>query len=711
MRAIRLTSEQLALIERPLGDRVFVEGPAGCGKTTVGLERMLYLMTQDVKGSEILVLTPQRVLGEPYFSCLRRPDWIAGGAPDILTLGGLARRMVELFWPLIAEPAGFAHPERMPTFLTLETAQYFMAHVVRPLLDQGIFASVSIAPNRLYSQVIDNLNKSAEADFPYTEIGERLKEAWVGSSSQLRIYDDAQECASRFRNFCLENNLLDFSLQFEIFHHLLWPDPVFRQYLCQRYRCLIADNIEEDTPVAHKILEEWLPEFESAMLIFDLEGGYRRFLGANPRTGYALKALCEEKIVQTQSFVTSPGLESIGWMLAEELDQRPPVGMHLNVFTREMRNDILAVGNRRFFPEMLDWAAEEIERLVREEGVSPDEIVVLAPYVSDALRYALLSRLLARGVPAFSHRPSRPLRQESAAQCLINLACLAHPKWKEIPPRIDVAHAFQQAISGLDLVRAQLLGEIVYRISEGEARLTSFDEIRSPARQRITHLLGKRYEQLRQWLLAYSQRPAVPLNYFFSRLFGEILSQPGFRFHDDLHMAEMAANLIESARKFRWALEDILDDTDEISHEFVIVIREGLIAAQYLRSWEFPGKESVLIAPAHTFLMRNRPVDFQFWLDLGSYGWMERVNQPLTQPYVLSREWIRGNLWTEAQEFAHSQAALSTLTVGLLRRCRRKVYLGFSQLGETGFEQRGPLLYTFTRIFRRLENARESGRV
>ena len=90
------------------------------------------------------------------------------------TVGGLARRMVDLFWPLAADKAGFAHPDRPPVFLTLETAQYYMAHIVRPLSDQGYFESVTIDRNRLYSQIIDNLNKSAAVGFPFTEIGSRL---------------------------------------------------------------------------------------------------------------------------------------------------------------------------------------------------------------------------------------------------------------------------------------------------------------------------------------------------------------------------------------------------------------------------------------------------------------------------------------------------------------------------------------------------------
>ncbi|NIN64482.1 MAG: hypothetical protein GTO63_07225, partial [Anaerolineae bacterium] len=71
-------------------------------------------------------------------------------------------------------------------------AQYFMARIVRPLLDQGYFDSVTIDRNRLYSQILDDLNKAAVVGFLHTEIGERLKAAWAGEEREKRIYDEAQ---------------------------------------------------------------------------------------------------------------------------------------------------------------------------------------------------------------------------------------------------------------------------------------------------------------------------------------------------------------------------------------------------------------------------------------------------------------------------------------------------------------------------------------
>jgi hypothetical protein len=173
--------------------------------------------------------------------------------------------MVELFWPLVADQAGFAHPDHPPTFLNLETAQYFMARVVEPLIDQGFFDSVTIDRNRLFSQVVDNLNKAAVVGFPHTELVSRLQGAWIGEASQAHLYADAQEAASRFREYCLAHNLLDFSLRVEVFLNQIWSVPVCRNYLAKTYHHLIFDNLEEDTPVTHDLFSEWLPQLESAL--------------------------------------------------------------------------------------------------------------------------------------------------------------------------------------------------------------------------------------------------------------------------------------------------------------------------------------------------------------------------------------------------------------------------------------------------------------
>lgn len=711
-------ADQRALIAQPLPSKIFLEGLAGTGKTTAGTGRLRWLLDKGIPANEILLILPQRTLAGPYLQVLNAPEAAAGGIASVLTVGGLAQRTVDLFWPLVAEPAGFARPDLPPTFLTLETAQYYMARLVRPLLDQGLFETVTITRNRLYSQILDNLNKAAFVGFPYTEIGARLKSAWQGELSQLRVYDDAQTCATLFRKYCLDHNLLDFSLQVEVFMAYLWPDRLCQDTLIKTYRHLIVDNIEEDTPVAHDLLSAWLPYFDSALIISDQQAGYRRFLGADPRTALNLKPLCNRTMLFNEVLTASPALYALGDGLRRALNRPPEPASRPPSVPAEALREVLLFEPQRYYPQMLDWVASQVFSLVHDEGLQPGEIAVLSPFLTDALRFSLMERLERAGIPARSHRPSRALRDEPATTCLLTLAALAHPQWGLPVSKFDVTYALIQAVEDLDLVRAQVLTEAVYRTRNKLPVLAPFDRVRPEVQERITYRVGQRYETLRLWLEAYQQNPADEPDVFFSRLFGETLSQPGFGFHHNLSAGEVAANLVESARKFRWAVADANRTNPDqanlsadpqvkpLGQEYLEMVQDGVVAAQYIRSWGLPieeensNQDSVLLAPAHTFLMSNRPVTVQFWLDVGSRGWFERLNQPITQPFVLSRGWPAGTIWSDADEFEADQDTLYRLAFGLILRCRGRIYLGLNELSEQGFDQKGPLLLALQRALR-----------
>jgi len=670
----------------------------GTGKTTAAVERMRYLLTQGVPGESILMLAAQRSVQEPYLDLLYSPERSAGGEVTSATLGGgLARRVCDLFWPIAAEAAGFAHPDQPPVFLSLETSQYYMAYIVRPLLDEGYFESITMDRNRMYSQILDNLNKAAIVGFHHTEIASRLDAAYFGDPAQRRVYQDAQECAIRFREYCLQNNLIDFSLQLEIFSNILWPLGIVRDYLTRTYRHLIYDNVEEDSPRAHDILRTWLPEFDSALLIYDEGGGYRQFLGSDRFTGGALNELCDEQLVLNDSFVMSEDIATLASRLEQIILPDPSVPV-----TETGGGEGVGIITSRFYPELLDAVVAATKLLIEESGVPPADIVIISPFLSDSLRFSVMNRLEAAGIPTRSHRPSRTLRDEPASQALLTLAALAHPEWNIHPPRFDVAYALMQSIEGLDLVRAQLLAEIVYR--SRELRLSTFDEITPEVQERITFLVGNRYTTLRDWLLAYREGEELPFDHFLRKLFGEVLSQPGFGFHTDFDSVRVASSLVDSVRHFRQSLESTYlfqaNNTrfPHLGKEYIQMLQDGVIAASYVEGWRSQNKDAVLVAPAHTFLMMNRPVTVQFWLDVGSSGWHQRLAQPLTHPYVLTREWEPGRSWTDADEVETSRVAMARVISGLLHRCRQRVYLCLAELGESGFEQRGDLLRAFQRV-------------
>jgi hypothetical protein len=553
--------------------------------------------------------------------------------------------------------------------------------------------------NRLYAQILDSLNKSAAVGFPCTEIGLRLDSAWVGDPAQRRIYTEAQECATRFREYCLEYNLLDFSLQLELFWSYLWNEPMVSQHLHNTYHHLIYDNVEEDVPRAHDTIRAWLPHLDSALLIYDEDAGYRRFLAADVDTGWQLSDACQTSQSLHASFVMSPAVGHLAILLSAAIREPPSIPPG----TKRSRgldhsSQAMQVIAAKFYPELLDRVVERIRTLVVDEGIQPSEIAIVGPYLSDALRFALTSRLQACSIPARTHRPSRSLRDEAAARALLTLAALAHPDWNVAPARFDVVRAFLVAL-GMDLVRAHLLTEIVYRKSSA---LSSFEDIHPDVQERITYVYGERYTRLRDWLLSYHKDSPLPLDCFIMRMFGEVLSQPGFGFHDRLDEVRVVGGLVESMRKFRFAMEPSYVDAEDadldIGREYMRLLDEGIIAAQYLESWKPAQREAILIAPAHSFLMMNRAVAVQFWLDPGSSGWYQRLDQPLTHTRVLSRSWPVGHKWTYAEEELANLDGMERLVTGLLRRCRQNIFLGISQLGESGLEEHGRLLLALNQV-------------
>jgi hypothetical protein len=687
------SSIQNDVINFPINEKIFLEGLAGTGKTTVGIERMLHLMSSGIPGNSILVFVPQRTLGTPYLAALNSPGVVAGGIPSIVTISGLAQHMIDLFWPSVAKDAGFSFPEAPPSFLTLETAQYYMAHIISPLLKEGMFSSVTILRNRIYSQIIDNLNKAAIVGFSYKQIGARLKSAWSGEPGQSKVYEDAQACAILFRDYCLKHNLLDFSLQIDLFWNQLWSFELCRNYLINTYKHLIIENVEEDVPVTHDSFSEWLPLAESALVIFDSEAGYRRFLGADPIGAYKLKKLCSKTIKFIDSYVTSPEIKSLTDHLSATI---------LHTSMPHSKNDLrpaISFETHTYYPQMLDWITKEIVTLVKDEGVLPKDIVVLAPFLSDSLRFSIINRLELNQIPVKTHRPSRSLREEPVTLCLLTLAALAHPEWGFVPSKFDVAQSLMQAIDGLDLIRAKILTDIVYRVRDGIPRLNTFGQIIPSTQERITFHLGEKYDHLRLWLEEYHQSSPADLDHFISMLFGEVLSQPGYGFHLNNVMSQVAANLIQSIRKFRKVAGKSIDEVRiPLGKEYIDMVHDGVIAAQYIPSWQIQEQEAVFIAPAYTFLINNYPVEIQFWLDVGNRSWAERMFQPLTHPYVLSRNWIDKKIWTDVEEVKAGDQVLYALVLGLLNRCRRKIYLGISEFNEQGYEQRGPLLQAFHRV-------------
>ncbi len=689
---MKLTPEQEQLVAIPLEGSIFLRGTAGTGKTTAALYRIRRILTER-PDENLLILLPQRVMGSSLKRGLEESEAYNPARVTLTTMNSIARRMVGLFWPMIGSGAGFARPYAPPQFLTLETAQYYMGKIVNPMLDSGAFSSVSIPKHRLFSQILDSVNKSALIGFPIEEIYTRLSSAWTGSPAQLNVYQDVQTAASRFREFCLQNTLLDYSLQVELFRHFVWEEALCQRFLKSSYQHLFYDNSEEDPPYVHDIIAEWLPGFKSAMVIYDDNAGYRRILGADPASALRLKENAHQSITFRSQFTELP-MQALKRAFHKKPGNKQPLLKQAEL----MQAIQLPEKPARFFPEMLRQTAQVVNNLVRK-GSPPGQIAVLAPYLSSAMGFAVQQELSAVGIPSRLLRPSIPLLENPVIQQLTTLAQLAHPSWTPNPDPARITSALSASITGLDLVRAQLIRSELCMTSGKDFALLPFSVASEQLRGRIPDDTAERYESLRLWL--QKAVPDEPLDLFLSRLFGEILTHEGFGFYQNTSAAQSTAVLMESFRKFRLALDPAeLESPDQVNQEFTRNILDGIISAQYLRDWDLYDDGRVLITPALTFLSSGRTVDYQVWLSVGSAGWYERLEQPLTQPYVLSREWEPGTKWTSEAERRVSLELLDSVLEGLLSRCSKAVILGLSEYGQSGQEEKGLLLMKIQGLLR-----------
>ncbi|MEN6480316.1 MAG: UvrD-helicase domain-containing protein [Anaerolineales bacterium] len=698
---MELLAEQQRIVQfaRHGGGGLAVVGPPGTGKSTALVARLVSLVREGRRPYELLVLVPQRAPVARYEAALAVADAPTRGGAEIATYYGLCRRLVGLFWPLLAPEAGM-DPAREPTFLTIETTQYYLWQIVEPLIrSEGYFADVPIRRDRLLSQLIDNLNKSALVGFDHTEIFARLRGAWVGEPDRVQSFWQAQDCATRFRAFCRERGLLDLSLTTELFDRYLLPQPAFQRYLAERYRHLIVDNLEENVPVAQRLVAWLIAHCDSAVVALDEGGGHRLFLGADAAGAQEVADGCREHLHLTRRVAGSPSAVAFAEAVGRAL--RAPVPVEPEPLpAADPRDAVYLLPDAKYWVGMVRAAAAHIAELVAA-GTPAHRIAVVAPYVSEVLRFTLQEELAARGIALFLLRPSTPLRDQDALRGLLVLATLAHPRWvlhlqgeEWLPSTAEVALALETALGDLDPVRARQLAMSAWPVGARTlADLASTPSAAGSLWADVGYQVRERYQTLQQWLAVYAQGEPLPLDVFVARLFGDVLSRAGFGLHSDPDRIRACGRLVESARNFFAAVgRGEALPPDELSRAYVELVLGGMASAEYLLDWPTALPENaVVLATAWAYVTRDLRSDVQVWLDVGAEGWWDRPNQPLTHPYVLSRRWPVGRPWREIEEDEARRASLSKLVYGLAARCEQRIALGTSELGVDGLQQAGPL--------------------
>lgn len=684
-----LTQSQRAAIAAP--GTSFLTGNAGSGKTTALSHRLLRLLQEGEPAYTLLVLVAEAEDGDRFRTFLQEHGQAPGSDLTITTYTFLARQMVELFWPLVAGPAGFERPYQPPTYLHYDLAQLLMWRIVRPMLQEGAFAALRMRPQRLISQILDTMNRAALNRLSLEQARERQIAAWAGDPGDARHLQEADLAARRFRSHCQRNSLLDVSLAVRVFDTELLQHSQFHRYFGERFRHLLVDNVEEQTPAGQNFIASLSTEVQTASIAYDEGGGYKQFLSADPQGARRLQDQCRNTYEFQEQFTGHISLVHLATAVSNRLlsarERRP---------TNRASEAILDVVEGRYRHEMARRAISRVAQLLASAEITADEAAIITPRLDGALRHSLQRALRQAEIPFTLLRRRSSPRDEPRVRAWLTLLALAHPHWEVPISAYDIAEALALSVAGLDPARATLLGQALFSQEAGEFLPTSV--LSTGEVQRIGADKVEMVEELRQWL---NVNRGLAVDRFLRQLYEEVLSRPPFQPHPDAAGSALLEWIVDLSARLQHASRQLeLGDTGGAGQALLDVVNEGLVRPDPPELGEPQQEEGIIITTIHGYLLSHRSSQVQVWLDVSNPAWWDIPRQPLSNPFVLAPGRPSGQAWTMADEFRARNERLSHLVQGLAVRCHRGVVLARSTLDQRGQRQDSPLWRALRQVVR-----------
>lgn len=687
---INLTPTQAAVVTA--AQTSFLQGSAGSGKTTALQHRLLRLLEDGEPAYTILILVAEPDHQTDYIDFLHQAN-VAYADLNVTTYTEMAREMVALFWPLVARAAGFSRPFQPPAFLSYDLAQLLMWRIITPMLAEGAFASLRLRPQQIVSQLLDTLNRAALNALSLDEAIQRQMDTWVGEPDRLLHLADAAKAARQFRNECRENSLLDLSLVVEVFDTQLVQHPEFHRYFSERYRHLIVDNVEEQTPAGQNFVASLMHATETTAVSHDTGGGYKRFMAADPRGAIQFRTRCAYAFDFTQLFTAPAAMTNLANLVQNYL-------LHTNQPEEAASEAVIGVVNGRYRRDMIANLVPLLKDMIITHGLHPHDFAIVTPYLDGALRYILTQALQQAGLPYFLLRRRSSPREEPRIRAWLTWLALAHPDWGLAPTSYDVAEALTLSIDGLDPARAQLLTNKLY--APEQPRLLPVGDLSDEITTRIGPKIVALVEELREWLIAATANAHLPIDAFLHNLFTDLLAQPRFHPEPDLSGAAVCDWLVQAASRLRRAATAMgLTTPASIGSAFIGGINYGLVTANPPELGDPPDPDGIMISTIYGYLLAGRPVQVQVWLETAATGWWDIPNQPLSNAFVLAQSRSADQPWTTGEDFNIRNELLSNLIRGLSVRCHDGIILVNSDLDRRGIRQDGVLWRALQPVIRK----------
>ncbi|MBE9127977.1 recombinase family protein, partial [Coleofasciculus sp. LEGE 07081] len=279
---------------------------------------------------------------------------------------GFFQDEVMLFWPLIIKRLNLR--AQFPVRLRPETEQELATQLWRDNLDNDLLQLPGANESVRVRRLLDLFQLAAVSGTPVEDIPSILAEGVVELEKTPELWQSIGQLLLDWRHWCLERGLLTYGIICELYWHELLSDSTYLEYLSQRYRAVLADDVDDYPAIARDLFEILLDQGAVGAFSYNQDGEVRLGLNADPNYLAGLASRCQ---VET---LTGSGNDS----LAEELSSLAIEFISDPIVLSGLPETVQSIQTTSR-AQLLRQTAGAIVEAVKLGQVQPADIAIIAP--------------------------------------------------------------------------------------------------------------------------------------------------------------------------------------------------------------------------------------------------------------------------------------------------------------------------------------------
>ncbi len=637
---------------------------------------------------------------------------------------GFFQDEVILFWPLLIQRLNLK--AQFPLRLRPETEQELATWLWRSHLERWSTQLPGANESTKVRRVLDLLQLAAVSGTPTEDISAILQQGILEEEGTAELWDGVGQMLLEWRHWCLGRGLVTYGIICELYWRELLADSTYQEHLKERYRAVLADDVDDYPAIARDLCEYLLEQGAVGAFSYNPDGKIRLGLNADPDYLEGLAAHCQ---IESLDMPPSSSLtEALGEVVVELVSDP----MYLTGLPESVQS--IQTTSRA---ALLRQTAEVIIEGVKSGQVQPGEVAVIAPGLDAIARYTLREIFNNQGIAVEPLNDQRPLISSPMIQALLTLLALVYPGLGRLVDRDAIAQMLvvlsqkQEVVADdtensrlptphIDPVRAGLLADYCYAPDPEQPRLLPVESF--SRWDRLGHRATAAYLDIVQWLegqRSQQQQRLIPSCIaVLDRAIQKFLWNGSNLPYDQLSALR---ELMETAQHY-WEVDGRLrqiptqatasnsstppypgsgntgvERGGTPAHttiaNFIQMLRRGTVTANPypVRRLAPAASSAVTLATIFQYRASHRYHRWQFWLDAGSPLWNKGGAATLFGANLFLKEWS-GHPWTEEDKLDADDQRLRRILRDLLGRAGERVYLCHSDLAVNGTEQAGPLL-------------------